>query len=73
MRVPFLGWMVDERFLNRRLRASSLGGIAAAEVAILLFAYRYFHDHLWRWDLIAVAATFLGVKLAMMAWYLITD
>jgi hypothetical protein len=86
MRIPILdeiiegrflkrifGKMVDERFLNHRLKSSSLGGIAGAIVAVGLFEYRFFVKHFWSWDLLAVALTIVGVKMAIMAWYLITD
>ncbi|HXR09345.1 MAG TPA: hypothetical protein VN792_01150 [Candidatus Acidoferrales bacterium] len=73
MRIPILGTIIDERFLNRRLKSSSVGGIAGALVAIGLFEYRFFVKHFWSWDLLAVALTMVGVKMAVMAWYLITD
>jgi hypothetical protein len=68
-----LGKMIDERFLNHRLKSSSVGGIAGALVAIGLFEYRFLVKHFWSWDLFAVALTIVGVKMAVMAWYLITD
>jgi hypothetical protein len=73
MRIPILGRAIDERFLNHRLRSTSLGGIVGTITAVGLFEYRYFHDHLVSWDLLAVALTFVGVKLAVMCWYLFTD
>jgi hypothetical protein len=73
MKIPFLGRAVDERFLDRRRRSSSVGGIAGGLLAVGLFEYRLFAKHVWSWDLLAVALTIVGVKLAMMAWYLITD
>ena len=57
MRIPLLGRVVDERFLNHRLRSTSFGGMAGTVVAVGLFEYRYFHDHFWSWDLLAVAVT----------------
>jgi len=42
-------------------------------VAVCLFAYRYYVDHLWSWDLLAVGLTFVGVKLAVLLWYRLTD
>jgi len=42
-------------------------------VAIGLFVYRDYADGVWSWDLLAVALTFVGVKMALMAWYLFTD
>ena len=73
MKIPFLGRSIDERFLSHRLRSTSLGGIAGCLVAVALFEYRYFAKHLWSWDLLAVAVTMVVVKMAVMAWYWITD
>jgi hypothetical protein len=73
MRIPFLGRAFDERFLDRRRRSTSLGGIIGCIVAVVLFEYRFFVNHRWSWDLLAVALTIVGVKMTMMAWYLITD
>jgi hypothetical protein len=73
MKIPFLGRAIDERFLNRRQKSTSLGGIAGCIVAVILFEYRYFVNHRWSWDLLAVALTIVGVKMTIMAWYLITD
>lgn len=73
MKIPFFGTVIDERFLTYRLRSTSLGGIAGGLVAIGLFEYRNFFNHIWSWDLLSVAITIVGVKLAVMAWYLLTD
>lgn len=67
-RVPFLGPFVDERFLDHRRRASSLAGFAAAFLALGLFEYRFFHDHVWSWDLLAIALLFATVKLVTFTW-----
>ena len=69
----FRGLPIDERFLTHRRRSTSIAGIVAAELALLLFAYRYFVDHVWRWELIAVGAAFGVVKLGLMMWYHLTD
>ena len=68
-RIPVLGKYVDERFLDYRRRSTSLAGIFATLVAVGLFEYRYFHDHFWSWDLLAVAITMVIVKMTMMVWY----
>jgi hypothetical protein len=76
-RVPVLGKyldkylckLVDERFLEHRRRSTSMGGIAGALVALALFEYRFFCDHIWSWDLLAVALTMVVVKMSMMAWF----
>jgi hypothetical protein len=73
MRIPILGVVLDERFLSHRQRSTSLASVIGAMAAVGLFAYRYFMDGIWSWDLFAVAATIVVVKLALMAWYLLTD
>ena len=73
MKIPILGTVIDERFLNHRLRSTSLAGIIGGVLASGLFAYRYYVNGVWSWDLLAVAATIVAVKLAVMAWYLLTD
>ena len=71
MRV--LGKDIDERFLTHRLRSSSAAGIAGGVCALLLFAYRYYVQHRWSWDALAVAMVIVVVKLTLMVWYRITD
>ena len=70
MRLP---GFVDERFLQHRLRSSSMAGIACAVIAILLAYYRYLHDHVFSKDLLAIVATFLVVKYSLFFWYKRTD
>ena len=72
-RVPILGRFVDERFLEHRRRSSSVAGILAACLALVLFEWRFFADHVWSWDLLAVALTFIAVKLGMMLWLKMRD
>ena len=67
--MKILGRVIDERFLEYRRRSSSMAGILGGVTAILLFEYRFFVDHVWSWDLLAVALTFVLVKLAMMVYY----
>jgi hypothetical protein len=69
MKLPILGTAIDERFLNHRLRSTSLAGIIGGLTAICLFGYRYYANGVWSWDLFAIVCTILGVKLAAMAWY----
>src|SRR5207245_8145036 len=69
MKVPILGIPIDERFLTHRLRSTTIAGITGGLVAIGLFAYRYYVDHFWSWDLFAVGATIVLVKLSMMFSY----
>lgn len=73
MKLPFLGITVDERFLTHRLRSTSTAGIASAILAGLLFTWRFYVDHVWSWDLFAVAGTFLLLKFSLLAYYRLTD
>ncbi len=73
MSSAILGKVVDERFLHHRLKSTSLAGIVGGVLAILLFAYRFYFNHLWSWDLFVVAMTFVVVKLVAMIWYRRTD
>lgn len=73
MRIPILGIVIDERFLSHRQRSTSLASVIGGMVAVGLFGYRYFMDGIWSWDLFAVAAMIVVVKLALMAWYFLTD
>ena len=66
--MSFLSRLVDERFLAHRRRATSIGGLAGAALALCLFAWRYYVDHVWSWDLLAVGLTVVVVKLAVMMW-----
>jgi len=73
MSIPIVGRLVDERFLSHRLKSTSWAGVIGGTVAICLFAYRYYVDHVSNWDLLAVGVTFVAVKLVVLAWYLLTD
>jgi hypothetical protein len=73
MRIPILGIVIDERFLEHRRRSTSIASIIGGWVAAGLFAYRYFVDGVWSWDLLAVALTIVAVKLALLTYYLLTD
>ena len=64
---------VDERFLTHRLRSSSTAGIATAALALVVFEYRLLMQDIWSWDLLAVGATFVVIKVALMLWYTATD
>lgn len=72
-RIPVLGRFVDERFLEDRRRSSSIAGIVAACLAVALFEYRFFWDHLWSWDLLALAVSFVLVKMSLFTWFRIKD
>lgn len=73
MKLPILGRSIDERFLDRRRRSTSLAGIVGGVFAILLFAYRLYVSHVWSWDLFSVAVTIVGIKLTAMLWFLLND
>lgn len=72
-RIPILRNFVDERFLEHRRRSSSLAGIIGGCLAICLWYYRFAFDHIWSWDLFAVALTIVGIKMSMFAWYRFQD
>jgi hypothetical protein len=65
--------MIDERFLTHRLRSTSTAGILTGLAAVGLFGWRYYTARVWSWDLFAIAATFIVVKLALMTYYHFTD
>jgi hypothetical protein len=73
MRIPVMPATIDERFLQHRLRSTSIGGQAAIAVAGGLWFYRHFGDHVWSWDLFAVIVTMALVKLALLIWYRLRD
>jgi hypothetical protein len=68
-RIPILGKFVDERFLEHRRRSSSIADIATTLLALGLFEYRFFHDHLWSWDLFAIVLAFIVLKMSLFTWY----
>ncbi|MGA7858177.1 MAG: hypothetical protein WCA11_09650 [Terracidiphilus sp.] len=72
-RIPILGKFVDERFLEHRRRSSSMAGILSALLAVGLFEYRFFVDHVLSWDLFAVAMAFVVIKMSMFGWYRFND
>jgi hypothetical protein len=71
--MSILARLVDERFLEYRRRSSSTAGIATGVLALVLFEYRYFVNHRWSWDLLAVGVTFVAIKLVLMAWYYVSS
>lgn len=71
--IPILKKLVDERFVNHRLRSGCYGGMAGGLLSCALFEYRRWVNHIESWDLFAVAVTIAGVGLALMIWYLIID
>lgn len=71
--MALLGRVFDERFLMHRLRSTSIGGITACTLALLLFAYHFYFQHVWNWELLAIGVTMAVVKWALMTWYLTTN
>lgn len=65
--------MIDERFLMHRLRSTSIGGIAGGILAMGLFAYRFYHDHVWSWELLSIGLTMAAVKWGLMLWFRLRD
>jgi hypothetical protein len=73
MSLRFFDWIWDERFLMHRLRSTSLAGVAGGALAMLLFAWRFYAQHVWSWDLLAVGVTIVLVKWTVMLWYRLTN
>ena len=73
MNFPLFGKLLDERFFTHRRKSTSTAGIATALLALGLFAWRFYVDHIWSWDLFAVAITFVVIKMSLMTWYYLTD
>ncbi len=71
--MSFLNRILDERFFEYRRRSTSIAGIFGGVLALCLFEYRFFVDHHWDWDLLAVGLTFVGVKMTLMAWYYLSN
>jgi len=59
----------DERFLIHRLRATSIAGVSAGVLAMLLWFYHFVVDHRWNWELFAIGATMAVIKQGLMLWY----
>jgi hypothetical protein len=64
---------VDERFLGHRRRATSTAGIACAVLALGLAFFRWYHERVVSYDLLAVVGTFIVIKYALFFWYRRTD
>jgi hypothetical protein len=73
MKLPGLGWTIDERFLVHRQRSTSAGGLAAVLLAGLLFFRDLFATHAIRWDLVSIVATAAAVKIGLLIWYRHSD
>lgn len=64
---------IDERFLEHRRRSTSTAGIVTGVSATLLWMYHYLADHIFNWELLGLALTFLVIKMSLMAWYRFKD
>jgi len=71
--MSILERFVDERFLAHRRQSTAVAGQVAMVLAMSLFLWRHYADHVWSWDLFAVGLAFAAVKLGMMAWRLTHD
>jgi uncharacterized membrane protein YhhN len=72
-KIPILGKLVDERFLDHRRRAQRIAGLIGFLVADILYGYRFFVNHVRSWDLLAVVLTVTVVYLVLIVWYLVTQ
>lgn len=71
--MAILNRLVDERFWSHRQRSTSIAGIATAVTSLCLFYYRFLHDHVFSWDLLAIGVLFVVVKMGLMTYYALTD
>ena len=71
--MSILGGQIDERFLMHRLRSTSLAAMAGGALALGLFLYHYWFQHVWNWELLAVGVIMAVIKQASMAWYRFTN
>ena len=67
--MKILDALGDERFMAHRLRSTSAAGLAGVTLAMGLFAWHYWKDHVWNWELFAIGLTMAVVKQGLMAWY----
>jgi hypothetical protein len=65
--------VIDERFLMHRLRSTSAAAMAGGVLAMGLFAYRYYFQHVPSWDLLAVGMIMAATKQGFMLWYRVTQ
>jgi hypothetical protein len=72
-RIPILGKFVDERFLDHRLRSTSMAAIAGCLAAVGIFEYRLIFQHIVSWDLLSVVSAMAAIKVGMMLWFGFTD
>ena len=71
--MSLLGGPADERVLMHRLRSTSIASFAGIGVAMGMFVYHVWVDHVWKWELFAIGLTMAAVKQGLMAWYRFTN
>jgi hypothetical protein len=71
--MKVFGATIDERFLQHRLRSTSVAGMAGCVVAMGLFIYHLYADGVWSWELLSVGIVMVIVKLSLLTWYRLTD
>jgi hypothetical protein len=59
----------DERFLMHRLRSTSIAGVTAGVLAMLLWFCHFVFEHRWNWELFSIGLTMAVIKQGLMAWY----
>jgi hypothetical protein len=72
-KIPFVGRVVDERFMSHRQRALKAACLLGFVVADLLFGYRYLVNRIVSWDLLAVVLTIAGTYLVLIVWFLFAE
>lgn len=65
--------LMDERFVTHSRRATALGGVAGALLAIGLFNYHLIVEHQWHSELLAIAFTIAGIKILALCWSMLRD
>jgi len=63
----------DERVLAHRLRATSAASFAGILLAMGLFLYHDWIQHVWNWELLAIGVTMVVVKQGLMLWFRSTN
>ena len=67
--MSVFGVQVDERFLMHRLKATSIASLVGGILAMALFAYHNWVDHVWNWELLSIGITMAVVKQGLMLFY----
>jgi len=67
--MKLFGGNADERILAHRLHATSAASFAGIIVAMGLFIYHDWFQHVWNWELLAIGITMVVVKQGLMLWF----